>query len=85
MPTRETLSDTSYIVRNPDTYEPSMLARAAQWCVKHLMPLIALLVTVTVMLFIHFDGKPANKAKHEKQITQPNNTTSIHNESPQSK
>ncbi len=80
LPTKEVNSPTSTTHRAPNTFEPSNSARCAQWCVKHLMPIIATLVAAIVALFIHFDGKSASQPEQEK--TESIGEKVIQNESP---
>ena len=80
LPTREVNSPTSTTHRSPNTYEPTVFARFAQWCVKHLMPIIAMLVAAAVALFIHFDGKSTGQPENKK--TNSISQEIIHEEAP---
>lgn len=59
LPTKERISDTAEIIREPNTFEPSVSARVAQFLVKHLPGILAALFAAAVALFIHFDAKSA--------------------------
>jgi len=63
---REVNSPTSTTHRMPNTYEPSTSAQVAQWLVKNILTITGIIVAALVALFIHYDGKTTDEAKHEK-------------------
>jgi hypothetical protein len=85
LPTRERLSDTATALRAPNTFEPSISAIVAQWCVKHLMHIIATIVMAAIALFIHFDSHSPNiptKADGTNNISEAVPVQNVHNKNP---
>ncbi|MEW8035811.1 MAG: hypothetical protein AB2817_07035 [Candidatus Thiodiazotropha sp.] len=66
LPTREANSTTSTTHRLPNTFEPSVLARFAQWVVKNILIILGIVVAASVTLFVHYDEKSTGVTEHEK-------------------
>ena len=57
LPVKEEVDEFTTIHRLPNTLEPSLSARFAQWVVAHIGKIIGAIFAALVALFIHFDGK----------------------------
>lgn len=66
LPTREETENGGIICRSPDTFEPSISARIAQYLVKHLPGITAAVFAASIALYIYFDGKSTEKVGDTK-------------------